>query len=369
MMRANDRLTDRIVTSIVDGVIVIDEGGDVALMNPAAEEILNRSSRVVMGRPLETLFPQQDMLDRIRRCRMDGMALRDQELTVTGRGGKVVHLSVTISPLLDGEGGRSGIIIVLRDVSTTRELERSTRHEERLAMLGTMVVGLAHEIRNPLGGIRGAAQLMRREMGSGSGFDDYLRVIVRETERVDRLVSRLLDLGRSRDDDMGQVEINRLIADVLMLNGPRCTERGIAVVQTLDTSIPLITGSEGGLTQLIHNLVRNAIDALPEGGTIMVTTGISGEYLVSRGGGRRSRMVSIEIADTGPGFPDEVIERLGTPFFTTKPDGTGLGLSLSQKIVSDHRGMIRFGNRRGGGGVVTVSLPLDAEPERNDHGN
>lgn len=352
---------------MVDGLIVIDGCGNVLTMNPAAEEILNRSSRSVVGNPLTSIFPE-GLMDAVGRCRESGLTIRDHEALAPGRGGKSLSLSVTISPLLDDEGEQEGTILQLRDMTQTRDLERSTRHEERLAMLGTMALGLAHEIRNPLVGIKGAAQLMRGEIPEGSEFDDYLRVIIAETERVDRLVGRLLGLGRERDDEFGAVEINRLIADVLTLNAPLYTQKGITVVQTLDTSIPPFWGSAAGLTQLLHNLLRNSVDALPGRGTIMVSTGIAHEYLMTHRGTRRSRMLSIEVADTGPGFPDDVIDRLGTPFFTTKPDGTGLGLSLCQKIVSDHRGMMKFSNRSDGGGIVTVTLPLDPPAEREDDG-
>lgn len=363
-----ESLPERVVASLSDGVIVIDRNGEVLLMNPAAELLMNRSFSGVAGKRFPSLFPEGGELSvLIERCMESGMAVSDHRQAIAGRGGKTAFVSVTVTPLLEKDGTSGGVILLLRDITTIHELECSSRHEERLSMLGTMALGLAHEIRNPLGGIKGAAQLMREEIPPDSAFRDYLRVIVKEVERVDRLVGRLLDLGADRPPVLEPVDINRLLADVIILNRGVLAERKVSVVQTLDTSIPPFIGDPAQLDQLFLNLVKNAIEALPDGGTIFIASRIVSDYLVTQRGEKRSRMVAIEIADTGPGFPEGVIERLVTPFFTTKREGTGLGLALCQKIVSEHRGMLKFDNREEGGGVVTVILPMETRKEGGKH--
>lgn len=365
----SETLAERVVASISDGVIVIDRDGVVVLMNPAAEEIMNRSHQGVVGKRSELLFPEGAELSLlIRRCMENGMTVSGQRQAIVAWGGKSVFVSVTLTPLLEEDGANGGVVLLLRDITTIHELERSSRHEERLSMLGTMALGLAHEIRNPLGGIKGAAQLMREEVSPDSELRDYLRVIVKEAERVDRLVGRLLDLGADRPPVMEQVDINRLLADVILLNRGVLAERKISVVQTLDTSIPPFIGDSAQLDQLFLNIVKNAMEALPDGGgTIFISSRIVSDYLVTQGGVKGSRMVAIEIADTGPGFPEGIMERLVTPFFTTKREGTGLGLALCQKIVSEHRGMLKFDNREEGGGVVTVFLPMETRMKGGQH--
>jgi two-component system nitrogen regulation sensor histidine kinase GlnL len=267
-------------------------------------------------------------------------------------------VSATTFPLLLSSGDAIGTILVLRDLTNIRELEDAVRHADRLSALGTLAAGLAHEIKNPLGGIKGAAQLLDLELPADSELRDNVRVMVKEVERVNRIVEELLALASPRKLALGKVNLHQVLGDIVTLQKRAAAGRQITFQQQFDPSIPPILGDEGLLTQLFLNLVKNAVEAVESGGTVRVASRVISDYSMTQKGERRSRMVAVDVGDDGPGIPKEQLENLFTPFFTTKAKGTGLGLPICQKIVSEHRGMIRVESEVGHGTTFTVMVPL-----------
>jgi len=348
-----------VIDSVGDGVIVLDQEGTVTLMNPAAEEITGRSRRQAQGQPFNAMFRGEDILvEMVGKTASTGMTISDYENIVLRTGGRITPASATTSPLLRNDGERIGTILVLRDLTNIRELERAVSHADRLSSLGTLAAGLAHEIKNPLGGIKGAAQLMERELPEGSDLRDYTRVVLKEVQRVNRIVEELLQLASPRKLQASQVNLHKILGDILLLQRRAVSGKSITFSQQFDPSIPPILGDEGLLTQLFLNLVKNATEAVVEEGRIRVTSRVLADYSMTQKGERRSRMVAIEVSDDGPGISPEQMEHLFTPFFTTKAKGTGLGLAICQKIVTEHRGMIKVESDQGKGTTFTVMLPL-----------
>jgi two-component system nitrogen regulation sensor histidine kinase GlnL len=267
-------------------------------------------------------------------------------------------VSVTTTPLLLDTGEKIGTIIVLRDLSNIRELEGIVRQADRLSTLGTVAAGLAHEIKNPLGGIKGAAQLLEHELPLESDLHDYTKVMIREVERINRIVEELLDLASPRKIELASVNIHQVVGDIIFLQKRSIDGREISIQQHFDPSIPSILADERLLTQLFLNLVKNALEAIGDEGLLRITTRMVSDYSMTKKGERPSRMVAIDIADNGPGISKEDQELLFTPFFTTKSGGTGLGLAICHKIVSEHRGMIKVDSEKGRGTTFTVMLPL-----------
>jgi len=348
-----------VIDSVGDGVIVLDSSGNVILMNPVAEELACVSRRISSGQPFSLLFKDDfQLLEMAEMSSTSGMAITDHENIVLKRGTRITPLSVTVSPLLLADGVRAGTIILLRDLTNIRELEEAVRKSDRLSALGTLAAGLAHEIKNPLGGIRGAAQLLDMELAEDDELRDCTRVVLKEVQRVNRIVEELLDLSSPRSLNLVGVNLHKILAHIVFLQQQASEGKEIIFQRHLDPSIPPILADEGRITQLFLNLVKNAVEAVGDSGIIEISSRIVSEYSMTQKGEGRSRMVAIEIADNGAGIPAEAIENLFTPFYTTKEKGTGLGLAISQKIVAEHRGMIRVDSNAGSGTTFTIMLPL-----------
>lgn len=348
-----------VIDSVGEGVIVLDDSGTVLLMNPVAEELAGVSRRISRGQAFAVLFKgDAQLVELAEKSSVSGMSISDHENIVLKRGGKITPIGVTASPLLLTDGVRAGTIILLRDLTNIRELEDAVRKSDRLSALGTLAAGLAHEIKNPLGGIKGAAQLLDMELAEDDDLRECTRVVLKEVQRVNRIVEELLDLSSPRSLNLVGVNLHKILAHIVFLQQQATEGKNIVFQRNLDPSIPPIMADEGRLTQLFLNLVKNAVEAVGDSGIIEISSRIVSEYSMTQKGEGRSRMVAIEITDNGAGIPPEVLENLFTPFYTTKEKGTGLGLAICQKIVAEHRGMIRVDSEYGSGTTFTIMLPL-----------
>jgi two-component system nitrogen regulation sensor histidine kinase GlnL len=354
----SDQIYANIIDSVGDGVMALDSDGRVILMNPAAEELSGTSRRMAALVPFVDIFRGEALLlELVAKATATGMSVSDHENILLRRSGHPCPVSVTVSPLLDRNGLRLGTIVVMRDLTSIRELEDAVRHADRLSGIGTLAAGLAHEIKNPLGGIKGAAQLMGQEIPPESDLHDYLRVMLKETERVNRIVEELLHLAAPRKLRQEPVNLHKVLGDIILLQREVARSRQIAFRTDFDPSIPPILADEELLTQLFLNLIKNALEAIGTGGEVRVSSRVVAEYRMNQQGEKRARMIAIEVHDTGPGIDREQLEQLFTPFFTTKSGGTGLGLAICQKIVAEHRGMIKVESEPGSGTTFTVLLP------------
>jgi len=253
-----------------------------------------------------------------------------------------------------GEIGR----VTLSLVRMLRQLKES--HSKRIAALGQLAAGVTHEIRNPLGAIRGAVQLLKKELGPKARWEEHLNVLVKEVDRVNRILELLLDLGRPVQLRPAPLNVHQLLERVALLTEGLAAERGVTILRRYDPSLPPILGDEDRLIQVFHNLVRNAIEAMPGGGRLTLTTRLSLNPLFAKvdlGSGIRST-VEVQVADEGEGIPAASRAKIFDPFFTTKDKGLGLGLSLCHRILEEHRGAIRVESAPGKGTTVTCFLPI-----------
>ncbi|SNB46706.1 nitrogen regulation protein NR(II) [Geobacter sp. DSM 9736] len=348
-----------VIDSVGDGVVVLDRDGLVTLINPAAEELLGVSGRQGRGVHFSLLFRGEELLlEMVAKTAATRMIISDHENIILKRGSQPKPVSATTSPLLLASGETIGTIVVLRDLTNVRELEEAVRQADRLSTIGTLAAGLAHEIKNPLGGIKGAAQLLEQELPEGSELREYTDVVIREVQRVNRIVEELLELAAPRKLQFSPVNLHRIIGDIIILQKRSAADRNVRFQQQFDPSIPAILADEPLLIQLFLNLIKNAVEAVGDSGLIRVTTRVWSDYSMTHKGEGRSRMLAVEIHDDGPGIQKEQMEQLFTPFFTTKTKGTGLGLPICHKIVSEHRGMIKAESEPGRGTTFTVMLPL-----------
>ena len=347
-----------VIDSVGDGVIVVASSGLITLCNPAAEEITGFSRKQAQGVEFKKLFAlETTLLEMVSKTIRTGITISDHENVVVRSTGRVTPVAATCYPLLEGSGENIGAILTLKDITYIRELEAAVRQADRLSTLGTLAAGLAHEVKNPLGGIKGAAQLLEREFEPGSDMLEYTRVMIRETERIDHIIRELLELASPRGLKLAPINLHKILGDILLLQGQAVAGRTITFIKHFDPSIPDIMADEQMLTRLFLNLIRNAIDAMGEHGRLTISSRVLADYRMAQNQ-RHSRMVAIEVSDDGPGIPSEDLENIWTPFFSTKSGGTGLGLTICHKIVAEHRGMIKAESTPGHGTKFTVLLPL-----------
>ena len=241
----------------------------------------------------------------------------------------------------------TGLALTVRRQAVERErLQAELRRSERLAALGKLLAGVAHEVRNPLAGIRSTAQLWQRGV---VGLDEEsLGGLVHEVDRLEEIVSRLLQFSRADAQELAPGDLNSVLAEAGRLAASLAEPCGVRVEIELDPNLPAVAMAGPALLQVFRNLTSNAIQAMPKGGTLRLAT---------RSDLNRSA-VTASVADSGPGLLPEAIGHLFEPFFTTKPEGTGLGLAIAREIVLAHRGEVGASNcAEGTGAVFTVTLP------------
>ena len=351
---------EAVLAGLPDAVIAVDMDGRVVFWNAAAEELIARSARRAVGRTIKEIFLFEDsLIRRLHETLTSGESRSESETAVETTDNRHVPVSLVTAPLFARDGSVEGAVAVLRDLSRIQQLEGEVRRGETLAAAGRMAVGLAHEIRNPLGAIRGAVQLLQRELGEGSRLTEYTTVLLTEVDRVNRIIETLLDLARPVQVRRVPLNLHQLFERVALLQEEAARERGITVVRRYDPSLPAILGDEDRLVQVFHNLVRNAIEAMKDGGPITLSTRVSLNPLYGKmdtGGGPRI-MVEAVVADEGSGIPTGLRGRIFDPFFTTKESGLGLGLALCHRILEEHHGAIQVESLEGKGTTVTCFLP------------
>jgi signal transduction histidine kinase len=256
------------------------------------------------------------------------------------------------------QGGRpAGAVLLIHDITERVALERSARQAEKLAALGTLAAGLAHELNNPIGIISSRIEIMLLDADSEPlprEVVEDLRVLHRHAQRVARIAQGLLSFARQSPGQRGPVDLNHLVEETLLLMEKQVVKDGIVVKRSLAPVLPPVWGDGNALQQVVLNLLTNARDALERGGEIAVETASA----PGRPGSAR-----LVVRDTGPGIPPDVLPRIFDPFFTTKSGGTGLGLSISYGIVRDHQGTVDVQSRSGQGTTFILTFPAMAEAE------
>jgi two-component system nitrogen regulation sensor histidine kinase GlnL len=345
-----------LLSSLQDGVIILDPAGRVVSLNQAAEELTGFSGSQIAGRPIGEVFPAPAPLSSlVAKTAEQGRSYADFDATLTRADGACLTVSAVASLVSNPRGESRGVVLVLRDLSHVRELEEQVRRSDRLAALGVLAAGVAHEVRNPLVGVRAAAQLMEREPGFPSSLQEFTGIIIREVDRLNRLVSDLLAFAGRRPLRIQPCNVNRIVDEALRLQESGLQAGGVTILRRYDPAVPAVAGDPERLLQVFLNLLRNGAEAMGGGaGELQVRTRF--ERLTPQCGGRSA--VVVEIGDRGPGIPPEVQAQLFNPFFTTKDGGTGLGLPISLRIVEEHGGAIEVQSEVGWGTTFRVLLPI-----------
>jgi PAS domain S-box-containing protein len=361
-------------------VIGIDPTGRVTYLSPLGEEILGiRASEAVGADCARVVRPAVDEPHPI----LQGLngALGQVELYVTDRQDRDVPVWLSMEPVLGADGRTQGLACVLRDLSEERAMDQEARRRERLAVIGELAAGAAHEIRNPLTGIANAAQVLQMRLGENESHRRMADLILGESQRLDRIITSLLGFARPGQPRMRETRIEEVVARSLELDQPLYERSGVRSELRVAGQIPPIFVDPEQIQQVLVNLMRNAVEAMPDGGLLAVEIAVVRRRLyVRRKLGRRAtdrvsvpsqgparRFVRVAVKDTGKGIPEQIVGRIFDPFFTTRSRGTGLGLSVSQSIVQEHAGFISVQSVQGKGTVFEVDLPVERrQGERRD---
>ena len=348
---------DDLLSSLQDGVIILDPGGHVVSLNQAAEELTKFSGSQIAGRPIGEVFPTP-LANLVARTVEVGRSHADFDAILSRADGAHLSVSAVASLVSDPHGETRGVVLVLRDLSRVRDLEQQVRRSDRLAALGVLAAGVAHEVRNPLVGVRAAAQLMQKEPNFPPSLSEFTGVIIRQVDRLNRLVDGLLDFAGQRPLRIQSCNVHQIVEEALRLEDSRIQAGGMSLVRRYDPGLPAVAGDPERLLQVFLNLVRNGIEAMRGvGGELTVRTRF--ERVAPQCGGRPAAVV--EIGDRGPGMSPEVQAQLFTPFFTTKDGGTGLGLPISLRILEEHGGAIEVQSQAGEETTFRVLLPIQTD--------
>jgi hypothetical protein len=340
---------ENILESLDSGIVVLDLDSRVVRWNRAMEALDGRERQDVLGRALDAVFPGP-FLEALRGALVLG---HDEEIAhiyklhLPAADGRSLIVNVSVAPFQAAPGERHGTILILDDVTSRIRLEEQLQHAEKMASVGLLAAGVAHEVNTPLAGISSYTQLLRGQIEEKDPRQQVLEKIEKQSFRAAKIINSLLNFSRSSGTEFERVDVNKIIADVLSLVEHQLEGSRIRVRRELAGSLPAIRGNENRLQQVFFNLVLNARDAMPSGGWLTLRSYAEGDTVVA------------EVADTGHGIRREDIRRIYDPFFTTKGigRGTGLGLSVSYGIVQEHGGAIFVDSTPGQGTTFQVALP------------
>lgn len=342
-------LNDHIITSIQSGLVSFTLDGRIIFFNPAAERITGHDAADVLYRDVREVFPA------LAPALMTGDTPMDRwEETYVRPDGSSRILGFSLSPLVDSEGVHRGSILIFQDLTPIREMEEAMRRSEKFAAIGKMAAGIAHEIRNPLASISGSIQMLHRAPDLDPTDRRLMDIVLREIDRLEELISSFLRFARPQTPTLKPVELGALLAEVVEVFGylSHRADGGPAHRVELDAGDAdvVIEADPQQLKQVFWNLLNNAAEAMPDGGTI---------ELRAR---RRGDTVEVDVVDHGVGISAEERDRIFDPFYTTKERGTGLGLSFVHRIIEEHRGTLRVASEPGAGSTFTVVLPARPAP-------
>ncbi|HEX8072874.1 MAG TPA: ATP-binding protein [Pyrinomonadaceae bacterium] len=341
-------LHERIVESIRSGVITTDLAGRVYTVNAAAEEMTGYAAERLRGQEASILFaglPGQ-IEESLRAAAAGEPSPRYESDCLTPEGLRV-RLGYTISPLAGDGGHTSGLVISFQDLTHVRALEATSRRQDKLAAVGRVAAGIAHEIRNPLAAMRGAIQVLHSEVDGDPAQAELMEIILRESDRLNQIITDFLTYARPRRGELTETDVREALRETFTLLRHSPETRPDHVIEEAYADEPLRALADGpGLRQVFWNLARNALSAMPAGGRLTVE--------LRRAAPGRLR---ITFTDTGRGMTPEQVERLFEPFSSSTTGGTGLGLSIVYQIIRDHGGTINVRSREGHGTTIIIELP------------
>jgi two-component system NtrC family sensor kinase len=348
-----------ILKNMEGGIFTIDMNKRIIFFTKAAEWITGYCLDEVLGKPCYEIFKSETCDDK---CPFDkiikkGVPVHVRNVVITGKYGLKINTSRSFFRLSDVHGETKGISIIFRDTTELQNLRQQLLQSEKLAVMGQLAAGVAHEINNPINGIITYLHLMLKQLNEDridqEAWKKNLKLIERETVRIGRLVRNLLNFSRKTEPDLGPVNLKRLINETIPVLEDQFLLKNIKVTQNMIDDVPDVLGDYIQLQQVVMNLIVNAVHAVDKGGQIEIT-------LTAEGAKGSECFVCLDIKDNGHGIPAEDLDKIFDPFYTTKTGekgGVGLGLSIANEIIKAHHGRIRIQSEVGTGTTVSLRLP------------
>jgi two-component system sensor histidine kinase AtoS len=354
------RYTEQLLTTMSDGLLTVDLSGRISVINPAAAVLLGMADGETMhrGHISECLMPYPALDRYVGEVIANPEDRQPREIQLPEES-ETRSLLVSCSVLRNRKDRPQEIILNLHDITALKKLEASIRQAERLAALGTLAAGMAHEIRNPLSSIKTFVQLLPQKIEKPGFLEKFQRTVPRELNRINALVEDLLDLARVPKYVFQSTSLKTLIEQALDATDAQLQAGHIQCVCVISDDMPPVRADANQLARAFHNLIRNAVQAMPQGGKLHIrVSSHKGDPSQAEPGTAGVDRVTAVFQDTGPGISAAELENIFNPFFTTKDKGTGLGLAITHKVITEHGGQIEVESDPGHGSRFIVHLPV-----------
>ena len=335
--------SDNLVENMPMGLVAMDRESRIIAFNQTAEFVLRKTAGEVIGQMAEDVLPEA-CRDLLRTLEVEKQIIA-KEIDCSLTAGRTIPLEV-IATVLEEEEGARGVVVLFRDITEIKQLKKEIAQSQRLASLGSLAAGVAHEIRNPLSSIKGFATYFKERYRDNPDDSQTADIMVQEVDRLNRVIGQLLDYARPMTMNRRETAIQTVIQHALRMIESQAREKGVVIQTELQADVAALLIDPDRIKQVFLNLYLNAIGAMEGGGILSVA-------LLSM----TDRRIRIEVRDTGVGIDPKNLDRIFDPYFTTKSSGTGLGLAIVQKIIEAHRGEIQVASTPGLGTTVSVILP------------
>lgn len=335
-------VTERILHSIADGVVAVDSSSRITSINPSAQKMLDVTAPEAIGHPSDLVFGENYIFSRLL---LDALDAGEEHTDIPGEivlQERSLHVAVSSNVLRDSSEKTMGAVVVIKDLTEQSRLRTQVMRADRLAGLGELMAGVAHEIRNPLTSIRGFMQFLE-SCDDIEEWQKYSPLIIRQVDSLNSIIAELLEFGKPRPPAIQFVQINDLLKEVLLL---ACGKSSVHVVLDLSPDLPPIEGDGESLKQAFLNIIINALQAIGRDGRIEISTSM-----------QTNSVALVRFRDDGEGIAAEDLEKIFDPFYSTKPNGTGLGLAMVHRIVDAHYGTVTIFSKRGKGAEVNLRIP------------
>ena len=335
--------SDNLVENMPMGLVAMDRESRIIAFNQTAEFVLRKTAGEVIGQMAKDVLPEA-CRDLLRTLEVEKQIIA-KEIDCSLTDGRTIPLEV-IATVLEEEDGARGVVVLFRDITEIKQLKKEIAQSQRLASLGSLAAGVAHEIRNPLSSIKGFATYFKERYRDNPDDSQTADIMVQEVDRLNRVIGQLLDYARPMTMNRRETAIQTVIQHALRMIESQAREKGVVIQTELQADVAAVLIDPDRIKQVFLNLYLNAIGAMEGGGILSVA-------LLSM----TDRRIRIEVRDTGVGIDPKNLDRIFDPYFTTKSSGTGLGLAIVQKIIEAHRGEIQVASTPGLGTTVSVILP------------
>lgn len=358
---------ESIIESMRSGLITIDLNNKITSFNNSAADILGYDPEEVLHKTLDQVFPADDCELLLMNIHDPEQGLLNREMKLTGKSGEPIFVGFSVTSRYDTSDRRVGTIISFKDITQIKQMQVEVQRMDRLASMGVMASGIAHEIRNPLAGIKTIAQTLEEEIEPDDSRREYVSRIVRQVNRMDDLLKTIFSYAKPRQPHRKFFRLQETIQEVFALLESRMRQQSVKYEESYHSDLPLIYVDFYQIQQIFVNLFLNAMDAMPDGGTLRLEARpkVTSINRVDRRGGtfpyekKSALYVEVLLEDTGAGIDDETLPAIFNPFFTTKPQGAGLGLSIVYRIMMEHQGDIQVESELAKGTTFKILLPTE----------